>query len=116
MTANYGECKRCNARFLMVGFLDHRKAGYCTRECSIGEPPGIPTAESIAWKDKILVHSLRERLPESPKNNLPIRQWKFDMVHYPPPKGWQIENWRVETTGTNTQTHQRCRRKNNMRT
>lgn len=95
MTADYGKCKRCKVRFLMVGFLDYRKAGYCTHECSIGEPPGIPSAESIAWKDKILTHSLKERLPEPPKNDLPIREWKFDMAHYPPPKGWQIENWRL---------------------
>lgn len=93
--ADYGKCKRCKVRFLMVGFLDYRKAGYCTLECSIGEPPGIPSAESIAWKDKILTHSLKERLPELPKHDLPLREWKFDMVHYPPPKGWQIENWRL---------------------
>ncbi|PSJ18340.1 hypothetical protein C7H79_02920 [Nitrosomonas supralitoralis] len=92
--ANYEKCKRCEIRFLMVRFLDYRTSGYCTWECSIGEPPGAPTAESMAWKDKISVHSLRERMPEPPKNNVAVRKWKFDMVHYPPSKGWQIENWR----------------------
>jgi len=79
----------------MVGFLDYRNSGYCTKQCSIGEPPGIASKESMAWKDKILVPTLREKLPELPKSNLPMRKWLFDMVHYPRPIGWQIENWRL---------------------
>jgi len=45
----------------MAGFLDYRNSGYCTKQCSIGEPPGIASKESMAWKDKISVPSLRSR-------------------------------------------------------
>jgi hypothetical protein len=77
-----------------VDFLEYRKAGYCTLECSIGEPRGIPSNESIIWKDKTSNILNKERLPK-PQVNSPLREWTFDMVHYPPPKGWQIENWRL---------------------
>lgn len=105
--ANYLICRRCNAHYLEAGFLAHRQAGFCTLECSIGEPRGIPTAESMAWKDKIPVSSQRERCKPESMNAMQLRIWKFDMVHYPPPKGWQIENWRIETPNRGTEPRQR---------
>lgn len=57
MIVNYRKCRRCNAHYLEADFLAHRQAGYCTLECSIGEPCGISTAESMAWKDKISIPS-----------------------------------------------------------
>lgn len=95
MIMNHGICKRCNANYLETEFLQHRQAGYCTLECSIGEPTGKPSAEGMAWKDKISVPSLREKLINPSKPTLTLRNWKFDMVHYPAPKGWQVENWRL---------------------
>ena len=101
MIVNYRKCRRCNAHYREADFLAHRQAGYCTPECSIGEPCGIPTAEGMAWKDKIPVSSLRERYKLESIQVLSLRIWKFDMVHYPPPMGWQIENWRLETKSGN---------------
>ena len=96
MIMTHGICKVCNAKFMETDFLTYRKSGYCTLECSIGEPPGKSSAEGMAWKDKISLLSLREKLTNQSNINLPIRNWQFDMVHYPAPKGWQIENWRLE--------------------
>lgn len=112
--ANYRKCRRCCTHYLEVEFLVYRLAGYCTLECSIGEPRGIPTVESMAWKDKIMVSSLRERLPKVPPQELPLRIWKFDMMHYPPPKGWQIENWRLETKFGNDEKHLNHKRQNTI--
>jgi hypothetical protein len=49
----------------------------------------------MAWKDKIPVSSQKERYKPETTNDIPLMIWKFDMVHYPSPKGWQIENWRL---------------------
>lgn len=43
----------------MVEFLAYRQVGYCSFECSVGEPPGVASIESRAWKDKILTASLK---------------------------------------------------------
>tara|TARA_R110002073_G_scaffold164064_2_gene320259 strand:- start:837 stop:1103 length:267 start_codon:yes stop_codon:yes gene_type:complete len=51
----------------------------------------------MAWKDKISVSSQREKYKPVPTNDLSPNTWKFDMVHYPRPRGWQIENWRIKT-------------------
>lgn len=104
--ANYRKCRRCCTNYLEAEFLVHRQAGYCTLECSIGEPRGIPTVEGLAWKDKIMVSALRERLPKAPPQELPPRIWKFDMVLYPLPKGWQIKNWRLEDDDKNFRVNQ----------
>lgn len=112
--ANYRKCRRCCTHYLEVEFLVHRQAGYCTLECSIGEPRGIPTAESMAWKDKIPVSSQREHYKPEPTNDMPLRIWKFDIVHYPPPKGWQIENWRLETKFGNDEKHLNHKRQNTI--
>lgn len=96
MIANYRKCGRCHSHYLEVGFLAHRLAGYCTMECLIGEPRGVPTVESIAWKDGIAVTAKRKQLRSLLADDKPPRAWKFDMVHYPPPIGWQIENWRLD--------------------
>jgi len=112
LIVNYRKCRRCNAHYLEADFLAHRQAGYCTLECSIGEPCGISTAESMAWKDKISIPSQRERYKPESMSNIPLRTWKFDMVHYPPPIGWQIENWRLETKFGNDETHQEHKRQN----
>lgn len=97
MIRPYGQCKRCQSFFRMVEFLAYRQTGYCSFECSVGEPPAVASIESRAWKDKILTASLKEKLQPLPNQSAHIEQpgyWIFDMVHYPPPKGWQIENWR----------------------
>jgi hypothetical protein len=65
----------------------------------------------MAWKDKISVSSQREHYKPESKNDMPLRIWKFDMVHYPLPRGWQIENWRVETPDRGIEPHQRYKRK-----
>ena len=96
MMTNYRICQRCHSYYLEVEFLVHRLAGYCTIECSVAEPRGIPSAESSAWKDGIAATSQRKRLESALSSSIPPRIWKFDMVHYPAPKGWQIENWRLE--------------------
>lgn len=96
MKEKYQICRRCKIHYFQTSFLAYRLEGYCTMECSIGEPRGITTAEAMAWKDKISIPSLRERLTPLPETSLPIRSWKFDLVQYPPPRGWQIENWRIE--------------------
>ena len=55
ITGKYRNCKRCNSGYLVVNFLNHRLAGYCTWECQIGEPRGEPSSKSVAWKNKIPV-------------------------------------------------------------
>lgn len=89
-------CKGCGIRYLQVDFLPHRVSGYCTEECLHREPRGVPTKESIGWKEKIAAPSQRKwLLPRSPRNKLPPRKWTFNLVQYPRPIGWQIENWRL---------------------
>ncbi len=98
MTLSYQVCKGCGARYLEVEFLPYRVSGYCTEECLHHEPRGVPAKESIGWKEGIAEPSQRRRLPLLPPSTESSRQWVFDMVHYPQPLGWQIENWRMVDT------------------
>jgi hypothetical protein len=84
-----------------VDFLPYRAHGYCTEECLLGAPRGVPSDESIAYKDCLSVpHGLRQKIEPLPKSNEPLPIMIFDMVRYPPPIGWQIENWRVIEDGS----------------
>ncbi|SFI60993.1 hypothetical protein [Nitrosomonas sp. Nm34] len=60
-----------------------------------GAQHGVPSDESVAYKDALSVpHSLRPKHEPPPKNNEPLPRMIFDMVRYKHPIGWQIENWR----------------------
>ena len=94
MILSYQICKGCGVCYLQVDFLPHRKSGYCTEECLHYEPRGIPSDESIGWKEKIAAPSQYKRfLPKLIKSNFLPGKWKFDLVQYPRPVGWMIENW-----------------------
>jgi hypothetical protein len=95
MMVSYRICRSCGVRYLQAEFLPHRVAGYCTAECQIHEPRGTPTAEDIGWKNGIATASQRKRIAPPPPRDTPPRAWLFDMVHHPPPIGWQIGNWRL---------------------
>lgn len=93
-------CKGCGARYLQADFLPHRVAGYCTAECSHHEPPGKPTPEDIGWRTGIAAASQRRQVEPGAPVTAQAGRWTFDMVQYPHPIGWQIENWRpVEAAG-----------------
>lgn len=89
-------CSRCGTRFYSANFLPYRVAGYCSHECRIGEPRGVPSDESIAYKDCFSIpSSLRKRYEPLPESSEPLPRMVFDMVRYPRPIGWRIENWRI---------------------
>lgn len=93
---HYSACRRCGSKFQLVDFLPYRAHGYCTKECLLGSPRGIPSDESIAFKDCLTVpHSLKPKHEALSKSNESLPRMIFDMVRYPHPIGWRIENWRI---------------------
>lgn len=72
ITVRYRSCKRCDIKYLAVDFLNYRLAGYCTWECQIGEPRGLPSYECIAWKDKF---------PLTTAYKMAERNWKQKSEH-----------------------------------
>lgn len=99
-------CKGCGIRYLQVDFLPHRMSGYCTEECLHREPRGVPTKESIGWKEGIAASSQRRWFPPLLPSVESPRKWAFDLVQYPRPIGWQIENWRLDDTFLSRQKEQ----------
>ena len=87
-------CKGCGVRYLQADFLPHRVAGYCTAECWHHEPRGKPTPEDIGRRTGIAAASQRRQIEPGAPVTAQAGRWAFDMVHYPHPIGWQIENWR----------------------
>lgn len=89
-------CKRCGLRFSLVEFLPYRIAGFCSSECLMGGSRRLPSPESVAFKDCFSIpSSLRKRYEPLPESSEPLPRMIFDMVRYPHPIGWRIENWRI---------------------